>query len=322
VTPDLLSRSLKLLRQHPPLILLGLGMSLAGIFSTGWRLWLAQFITLDFAQLTNLQSIESLLSNSEVAQMQQLLLRGLLLGFGQFVLVWLLALAAEAGLIAATLASQNLLGFPTTAVSQHTSRPITLRQTIRWGQQWLGRFLAIDLIVFFPWFLIALIMFAIFLVLAFVLAGFASKEVAAGTILATTGVGLTCLLGLALLLLPVGMASFWFRLLAFREAILHKLAAKTAVRQTWQRIKQNLGDIFALILILWGGQTLLLNMLNFVTSPLLTWLAQLTVSDTITLQMAAWLAVVLVTLLLWLLRGLVTAVVAIAWTLAYQDLQS
>ncbi len=306
---DLLSRSLKLLRQHPFLILLGLGMSLSSLFGTGWRLWLAQLFTLDFAQLTDLQSVESLLFSGEIAQMQQLLLRGLLLGFGQFALVWLLALAAEAGLIATTLSA-----------SHHTHQPISLRQTIRWGRQWLGRFLMIDLIVFFPWFIIALGMFGILLVLALILASFAASQAATGTILAATGLGLACLLGLAGLLLPVGMASFWFRLLAFREAVLAEVSPRTAVRQTWRCIRQNLGEVFVLIVVLWGGQTLLLGALNFVTSPLLTWLAQFTVSDTIALKLAAIVATLLVTLLVWSLRGLVTAVVTIAWTIAYQNM--
>ena len=97
MSPDLLSRSWTLLRRHPFLLWLGLGMSLSSLFGTGWRLWGAQFFTLDFAQLTNIQTIESLLFSSEIVKMQQLLLRGLLLAFGQFVLVWLLALLAEYG---------------------------------------------------------------------------------------------------------------------------------------------------------------------------------------------------------------------------------
>jgi hypothetical protein len=308
VTPDLLSRSLKLLRQRQFFIWLGLGMSLSGLFGTGWRVWLAQISTFDFAQLTNLQSVESLLFSSELAQMQQLLLRGLLLVFGQFVLVWLVALLAEAGII--------------TAVSHHHPQPITLHQTIRWGRQWLGRFLVIDLLVFFPWFLIALLMMILVVVLALVLASFAISQASAGVVFATTGLGLPCLLGLALLLLPVGLASFWYRLLAFREAVLHGVEGRTAVRQTWQRIRHNLGDVFVLIIVLWGGPTLLLGGINLVTSPLLTWLTSLTVAGTAVLQAAAWLAVASLTLLVWLVRGIVTAFVAIAWTVAYQNLSN
>lgn len=281
-------------------------MSLSGLFGTGWRVWLAQIFAFDFAQLANLQSVESLLFSSELVQMQQLLLRGLLLVFGQFVLVWLVALLAEAGII--------------TAVSHRHTQPITLRQTIRWGRHWLGRFLVIDLLVFFPWFLIALLMMILVLVLALVLASFAISESSAGVVFAATGLGLACLLGLALLLLPVGLASLWYRLLAFREAVLHGVDGRTAVRQTWQRIRHNLGDVFVLIIVLWGGPTLLLGGMSLVTSPLLTWLTSLTVADTAALQTAAWLAVASVTLLVWLVRGIVTAFVAIAWTLAYQNL--
>ncbi len=305
MSPDLLSRSLKLLRQHQFLIWLGLGMSLSGLFGTGWRLWLAQALTIDFSQLTTIQDIESLLFSSEVAQMQQLLLRGLLLAFGQFVLVWLVALMAEAGLIAAT------AEFP---------ESITLRQTLRWGRQMLRRFLAIDLLVFFPWFLIALLMLAVLLILAVVLAGFATSQPSAGTVLLTTGLGLTCLLALAIVLLPVGLLSLWFRMLAFREAILYGVEAKTAVRQTWQRIRYNLGEVVILVIMLWGGQTVLLSVFNLVSSPLLTWLTTLTVSDTMALQGVAWLAVTAVTLFGWLVHGIVTTFVAIAWTLAYQNL--
>lgn len=303
---DLLARSLRLLRQHQFFIWLGLGMSLSSLFGTGWRLWLAQVVDFDFAQLAGLQSIESLLFSSEVAQMQQLLIRGLLLAFGQFVLVWLVALWAEAGVI--------------TAVANQSSQPITLRQSLRWGRQWLGRFLAIDLLVFFPWFLIALLMFLVMLILALVLASFARSEPSAGAVLLTTGLGMTCMIGLAGLLLPVGLGSLWYRLLTFREAVLHGVQGRTAVRQTWQRIRQNFGDVFVLVVVLWGGQTLLLGILNFITSPLLTWLTSLTTSDTIALEVASWLAVTAVSLLAWLLRGITTAYVAIAWTLAYANL--
>ncbi|WP_420627913.1 hypothetical protein [Candidatus Leptofilum sp.] len=311
MTPDLLSHSWKLLRQNPFLLWLGLGMSLSSLFGTGWRLWLGQLITLDFAQLTNIQTIESLLFSTEIASaiapMQQLLWRGLLLAFGQFVLVWLVALLAEAGII--------------TAVSTTESRqPINLWQSLRQGRAWLGRFLAIDLLVFFPWFLIALLMLLILLVLALVLASFAVSEPSAGTVFATTGMGLFCIIGLAALLMPVGLLSFWYRLLTFRQAILHGVAGRTAVRQTWQRIRQNFGDLFVLIVILWGGQTLLLGAVSLVTSPLLTWLTPLTNSDTIALQATSWLALLLVTLLVWFVRGSLTAFVAIAWTLAYQNL--
>ena len=307
MTSDLLARSLKLLRQHQFFIWLGLGMSLSSLFGTGWRLWLAQVVDFDFAQLAGLQSIESLLFSSEVAQMQQLLIRGLLLAFGQFVLVWLVALWAEAGVI--------------TAVTHHASQPITLHQSLRWGRQWLGRFLAIDLLVFFPWFLIALLMFLVMIILALVLASFARSEPSAGAVLLTTGLGMTCMIGLAGLLLPVGLGSLWYRLLAFREAVLHGVEGRTAARQTWQRIRQNFGDVFVLIVVLWGGPTMLLGILNFITSPLLTWLTSLTTSDTIALQTMSWLAVAAVSLLAWLLRGIVTAFVAIAWTLAYQNLK-
>jgi hypothetical protein len=238
--------------------------------------------------------------------MQQLLLRGLLLGFGQFVLVWLVALVAEAGLI--------------TAVSRHNIQPVTLPQSLRWGQQRLRHFLAVDLLVFLPWFLIALAMLAVILILAILLASFATRDVGVGTVIATTGLGLTCLIGLAALLVPVGAVSLWYRLLAFRELVIHNVPPRTAVRLTWQRIRQNLGDIFVLIIMLWGGQTLVLTVFNLVTSPLLTWLTPLTNSDTMTLQAMAWLAVIGLTLLAWLGRGIIVVFAAIAWTLAYQNL--
>ena len=307
MSPDLLSRSWTLLRRHPFLLWLGLGMSLSSLFGTGWRLWGAQFFTLDFAQLTNIQTIESLLFSSEIVKMQQLLLRGLLLAFGQFVLVWLLALLAEAGIIGAV-----------TAVSHN--QPTSLRRAIQQGRHWLGRFLAIDLLVFFPWFLIALLMLLVVLVLALVLASFATSEPSAGAILGTTGLGMTCLIGLAGLLLPVGLVSLWYRLLTFREAVVHEVAGKTAVRQTWQRIRRNFGDVFVLVIMLWGGQTLVLGAFNLLTSPLLTWLTPLTNSGTMALQATSWLALLLVTLLVWLVRGGIAAFVAIAWTLAYLNL--
>ena len=222
MTPDLLSRSWALLRRHPFLLWLGLGMSLSSLFGTGWRLWLAQFITLDFAGLANIQTIESLLFSDEILQVQQLLLRGLLLAFGQFVLVWLIALLAEAGIVGAV-----------TAVSHQ--KPTSLRHAIQQGRRWLGRFVAIDFLVFFPWFLIALLMLLVVLVLALLLASFAASEPNLGAVLTTTGLGLTCVIGLSLLLLPVGMVSFWLRLLTFREAVVHEVGGKTAVRQTWQR---------------------------------------------------------------------------------------
>ncbi|MCA9896572.1 MAG: hypothetical protein H6654_03195 [Ardenticatenaceae bacterium] len=307
MTPDLLSRSWTLLRRDPFLLWLGLGMSLSSLFGTGWRLWGAQLITLNFAGLTNLQTIESLLFSDEILQMQQLLWRGLLLAFGQFVLVWLIALLAEAGIVAAV-----------TAVSHQN--PTSLHHAIQQGRRWLSRFLAIDLLVFFPWFLIALLLLLILLVLALLLASFAASEPSLGKVFTTTGVGLFCILGLALLLMPVGLVSFWVRLLTFREAVVHEVAGRTAVRQTWQRIRQHFGDVFVLVVMLWGGQTLLLGAFGLLTSPLLTWLTPLTNSSTIALQATSWLALLLVTLLVWLVRGGIAAFVAIAWTLAYLNL--
>lgn len=75
-----------------------------------------------------------------------------------------------------------------------------------------------------------------------------------------------------------------------------------------------------LVVMLWGGQTLILGAFGLLTSPLLTWLTPLTNSGTIALQATSWLALLLVTLLVWAVRGGIAAFVAIAWTLACKNL--
>lgn len=212
-------------------------------------------------------------------------------------LIWLLATMAEAALI--------------TAVT-HPNQP--LRDSLRRGIALLGRFIAIDALVFLPWFLLALA--GMLLLLLATLGAAATFQGSGETAVALLTIGWLCSLPPACLLIPVGYASLLYRQLAFRDAALTGRGVRAATRHTWHVVRANLGPVILLALLVWGVTTLPLTAVNALTWPLLT----LSLGTGTAVQLVALIGRLLLFLLITALAAILHALAAAVWTLAYAEM--
>lgn len=193
-------------------------------------------------------------------------------------------------------------------------RPVAWRQALNGGTALLGRFIAIDAIVFFPLFLLLLLLmlFATGLILAFTWQMMQTGSMETAVI--WTAAGLICLLPLSCLLLPLGMLTSTFRTLAFRETAVHPQKVRATIHRTWQVVKQQWGAILVVWALLWGMQMLLNLLLGGLSLPL----GGVTAVAPALGRWLGWLAGVgtAVPLTIWY------TYTAVLWTVFYQELQS
>jgi hypothetical protein len=203
-------------------------------------------------------------------------------------------------------------GIITAALAEEAGKPVSWRRALEGGTTLLGRFIVIDAIVFFPLFLLLLVLMltATGLLLAFTWQMMQSGSMETA-VLWVVG-GMACLLPLSCLLLPLGMATSVFRTLAFRETALQPQKVRTSIRQTWQVIKRNWGAVLVVWALLWGMQTLLNLLLSGLSLPL----GGVTAAAPVLGRWLGWLVGVgtAVPLTLW------HTYTAVLWTLAYTEI--
>ncbi len=171
------------------------------------------------------------------------------------VVFWLLVTLAEAALIAATLGIVN-------------DRPITVGRALAVGRRFLSRFIAIDALVFLPWFVIALAAMGILAVSVGATAVLATQETTTGALLASLGLGLSCAGLLACLLIPVSFVSVRYRTLAFRDTAVAGGTTRQSVRHTWQVVRRHLAEVIIFLAILWGLNYIFNLLLSLISLPL------------------------------------------------------
>lgn len=219
-----------------------------------------------------------------------------------FLGVWLIVTWAEASLITAV------------------STPSSLSHSFRTGLRLLKRFIAIDALVFLPWFLLALLIMLLF---GGVVIGSGLTMVQGGdnTAVSILIIGLACVVPLSCLLIPLSYASIIFRLLAFRDAALQKHTAREAIRHTWRQIRAHAGTIIILIVFVAGGMSAANLVLGWATIPLATLLAVPQAAGIFSLTgIISILVVCFFLLLILLLKAILHALSATIWTLAYQKM--
>ncbi|MFZ0544950.1 MAG: hypothetical protein WAM60_05910 [Candidatus Promineifilaceae bacterium] len=157
-----------------------------------------------------------------------------------FTIIWLLSAVVEGALIRAV-------------ADLDDGRSCSLREMLSAGIGLLGRFVAIDTILFFP-------LFLIFLILLLIIGGGLIGTVlqlarSGGTV--TGGFGFVSailtffFMGLSALSVPVLLGTMFFRLFAFRSAALENLPTRPSIRRAWEIIKGNLGEIVVVFLLLY-----------------------------------------------------------------------
>jgi hypothetical protein len=193
--------------------------------------------------------------------LEQLLLPGPLIGGTivlcvVFVLIWLVSTVGEAALIRAVADFQD-------------GQPRTVGQALSAGVALLGRFIALDTIIFFPLFLILLIQLLVLgggLIAAILLLTQPGSRpddlVPVGLIVALI------VLPLGVISLPVTILSFIFRLFAFRSAALDNLPAKASMRRAWGVMQARLGEIVIVGLLLYALSYAVGMVTSLVTVPI------------------------------------------------------
>ncbi len=223
----------------------------------------------------------------------------IVLVFVVFIGFWLAATWAEAAVIQAVKAVE-------------ADEPVGLTSSLRQGYHWLGRFIAIDAIAFFPWFVLALVIMLLMILLTLVI-GWQAVNLAEWSSLALImGLGLLCVIPLTLLLVPVGWLTLIYRTLAFRDAALLEHDVRGSIRHTWQVIKRQFGLAAATLVVLWAVKTAVSWATELLFWPVLGLTAVFNLPDPLT-----WLLNGFIFLLITLIEAIFAAYIAVAWTLAY-----
>lgn len=310
----LLTRSGQLLWQHPFLWALGFLPGISHVVSTVLRFWLTDYVSQDLLPILTSASPQSLLFAENLPLLQNLMtefFRGEVLIIGAIWLFlalvgfWLLFTLAEAAVIAATLHLGN-------------EQPISFMESLRFGWKLLGKFIAIDALVFLPWFLLALSALILAAVVLVAAAGMSVQGSSAESALGVMAVGFGCVGLLACLLVPLSFVTLQFRALAFRETAVFHNPVREGVRHTWHIIKSNLATVIILVAVLWGVDYLFGLATSLITIPLGAATAVTTFTP-LTSNLISF-ASLAVSLLLALPKALLFVFIGIAWTLAFLDL--
>jgi hypothetical protein len=308
---SLLTRSVALLWQRKTFwwlaLLPAVGYALSGL----GRLWLlnltrSQLFPL-LAGLNDATAVERFIFSPEFAALfsnGRFLLPLVFWLFMGLVGFWLLYTLAEAAVIAATLAVEN-------------GRSPTFRQSLSDGGRLLGRFIAIDALVFLPWFLIALAAMLILFASLLSAALLAQEPDSQNLFLTILGLGTACATLLACLLAPLSFATLRFRNLAFRDAALLQQGAAQSVRHTWQVFRRNVGAVLLLVALLWGLQYLFNLLMTGIGLPLSLLPALLNLGDW---PIIGNVVGVTTAVLLALPQAILFTFLGVAWTLGYAEI--
>ena len=222
-------------------------------------------------------------------------------------IIWIVATVAEGGLI-------------TAVTSIKTGQNPSLSTVIGAGRRLLKRFIGIDALVFFPWFLLALLIMLAIMALI-IGAAVSSTQFEPQTSITSFVVGLVCLIPLSCLLIPVGVLSFVYRSLAFRDAAIHNHGIRQAVRHTWQLIRQNFVNFTILLILVVGGSGVANQLLSWAMVPVTALTA---VPHTYGVFSLLGFGAILVLsagfLLILILKAILHAFTATVWTLAFLTL--
>lgn len=236
----------------------------------------------------------------------------LLWGFGLLFLLlllsWLLTVWMDGLCMAAALTTPTAEMGPTQVVNWRAA----------WAQgwRWMGRFVALDALVFLPSFVLALLILLLTGggVLAAGLAAMQSTEVITAVTRPLLLTSFICL-PLLCLLLPVTLAAAVLRPLAFRDTAVFDATPRQSLRHTWQVVRANLGTVLLLLVLLSGGRYILRLGSSLLTTPIfLAWLRG---------WGPTWLmgsAAIVVSLGLFGLEAVWHTFTAVAWTWAYREI--
>lgn len=235
---------------------------------------------------------------------------------------WLAGAVAEGGLIVAA-ASQ--VDGESAGLAAATPAEISLVGAMRAGLALLGRFIAIDMLLFLPLFLLALALLAVGFGGLAGLVLVATRPAAQFADLLLVAVAATAIsLPLVLLMLAVGLVITIMRALAFRAAALEETKAGDSIRRGWRLLRHAPLAVVTLALVLTALRSVAGMPLRFGSFLVagLSWgqlILRLSNSDPGTGGPGLLIALsgVILALVSWLVSGIMNAFSSAAWTVSY-----
>ena len=313
----LLSRSWQLLWRHKFLWALGLLPAITHIIGALLQHWLKGYVQQDLLPIFSGANPEDLLFAEELPIFQDLaaeffrgefLIMGMIWLFLALGVFWLVFTLTEASIIAATLHLDH-------------NHPISLKQSLSIGWKFVGKFIAIDALVFFPWFAVALTAMILALIVMLGAVGMTTQGATMESVTAVLVIGFGCVSLLGCLLMPLAFLTMQFRTLAFRDTAVFGGTIRGSVKHTWQVVRANLASVLILIAIMWGINYIYGMVTGFITIPLgaATAVSLFNGSDSIGSSFVSIISL-FVALLLAIPKALLFVYIGIAWTLAYLEL--
>jgi hypothetical protein len=207
-------------------------------------------------------------------------------------------------------------------------RQVTFGQALRRGWRLLGRFIAIDSLLFLPIFILFLALLLVSFGGLIGLVAVATQGVATPSdILAVLGVTSAAATAIICLILPVGILTALMRIVAFRKAAVDDMTPGNSIIHAWRLIRSNLFSIGFLGLLLVAFRYLLgtpFRLISFVLTAMSAspWLATYIdfPADLSMISAFAGILGLVVAILAGLLKALVYAFVSSSWTLGYLEL--
>lgn len=313
----ILSRSWQLLWRHKFIWALGLLPAIVHVIGAMLQHWLTNYVRQDLMPIFLGTNPEELLFAEELPFVQDLaaeffrgefLIMSFIWLFLALVVFWLVYTLTEASIIAATLHVND-------------DRPITLKQSLSIGWKFVGKFIAIDALVFFPWFVVALTAMILAFIVLLGTVGMTTQEATMESVMAMVTIGFGCVSLLGCLLVPIGFLTMQFRTLAFRDTAVFGGTIRESVRHTWQVAKANLVSVLILIATMWGIDYIFGMITGLITLPLGAITGVSVFSGSGASGFTGILSL-LISILLAIPKALLIVYIGIAWTVAYLDLSN
>lgn len=310
-----LYQSVELLWKRKYLWLLGMFMGINGLVFSLFRTFLRGFLPsqwfeidywLNLAQSGNVIPPDFSLDSDLLGVY---LLGGVVILFFYVVVFWVVVTVAEGAIIGS-------------ANAYAQSRPLAFSHSLRLGLSYLKRFAAIDAAVFLPLFIWMLFMLLIGFIDT-IAVGYLTlqTETESDTIISIFVIGWLCVLALSCFIIPITIISVWYRTLAFRDAAILGNGVRESIRHTRVVIRQRFGELLVLTIILYGLSYILGWILSFLSLPVLalTAVPMATGLGSISGLLATSVNLLIIVLVA-LLKGMLHAFTAVAWTLGYRQL--
>jgi hypothetical protein len=268
--------------------------------------------------LTSYTGGRSSLTGSDLQAVLESLLRpeplviGLIVLFVLVLAIWLVGAIAEGGLIV--------------AVSGHgNDEAIGLVELLQRGIGLLGRYIAIDTLLFLPLFLLALALLAVGFagLLAMVLVA-TQATAQLRDLLAVVGVSTLVGVPVMLAMLFVGLVVMLLRTLAFRAVALEQLNAAESIRRAWQLLRRRSLPVVVLALVLAALRSLVgapLRIATFILAGM--GLSQFVLSlegsgPQTDVSLLVTVGGLVLSLVSWCVSGIMSVYGSASWTLAYE----